>query len=62
VLAEQQCPRLERKLCEHRKTYARKENLQLSLPQSGEKGVAKQYHPTFTSEELCEFRKTHARM
>jgi hypothetical protein len=50
-----------KELCELRKTYARKENLQPSAPQSGEKGVAKQHHPTFTSEELCEHRKTHAR-
>jgi hypothetical protein len=50
-----------KELCELRKTYARKENLQLSAPQSGENGVAKQHYPTFTSEELCERRKTHAR-
>lgn len=52
---------LQEELCELRKTYARKKNLQSSAPQSGEKGVAKQHNPTFTSEELCEHRKTHAR-
>ena len=60
-MAEQQCSRLERELCELRKTYVRKENLQPFARQSGEKGVAKKHHLTFTSEELCERRKTHAR-